>query len=63
MFTLASLGFWGALTLAIDLVAIVGLLRGRNSHGHKILWIFLILIMPCFGVLLYYLFGRRSSDA
>lgn len=61
MFT--SMSIFGLFVLVIDIVAIVGLLMGRSSHGHKILWVFLIFFMPCLGVLLYYLFGRRVTDA
>ena len=61
MFTSMTLG--GALVLAMDIVAIASLMMGRSSVGHRVLWIFLILFMPCLGVILYFLFGRKGSDA
>ena len=61
MFT--SMTLWGALVLAMDVVAIASLMMGRSSVGHRILWVFLILLMPCVGVFLYFLFGRKATDA
>ncbi|MBE7464178.1 MAG: PLDc N-terminal domain-containing protein [Planctomycetes bacterium] len=53
----------GALIFALDLVAIVSLLLGRGSVGHKVLWIVLILLLPVLGMILYFLLGRTPADA
>ena len=56
-------GSLGLIVLILDIVAIVSLLGGRASTVHKVLWIVLILLFPCLGVFLYYLFGRSPRDA
>ncbi|MCZ7644636.1 MAG: PLDc N-terminal domain-containing protein [Planctomycetota bacterium] len=52
-----------ALVFALDLVAIVSLLLGGGSVGHKVFWIFLILILPILGMILYFLIDRSPVDA
>jgi Phospholipase_D-nuclease N-terminal len=54
---------FGLVVLVLDIVAIVSLLSGTGSVSHKVLWIVLILIFPCLGVGLYFLFGRSPQDA
>jgi hypothetical protein len=52
----------GTIIFVLDLVAIVSVLLGRGTVGHKVLWIVLILLLPLLGMILYYLFGRNPSD-
>ncbi len=52
----------GLLILVLDIIAIVSVLMGRGSVGHKLLWIILILILPVIGMILYFLIGRNSAD-
>ena len=52
----------GTVILVLDIVAIVSVLLGRGTVGHKVLWIVLILLLPVVGMVLYYLFGRNASD-
>ncbi|MCY0881324.1 MAG: PLDc N-terminal domain-containing protein [Firmicutes bacterium] len=47
----------------LDIFAIISLLLGHGSAGHKILWILLIIILPVLGMILYYIFGRKRVDA
>lgn len=53
----------GTLVLILDIVAIVSVLLGRGSLGHKLLWTLLIILLPVVGMVLYYLIGRSPSDA
>ena len=53
----------GVLILILDIVAIVSVLAGRGSLGHKLLWTLLVLVLPVLGMLLYFLIGRSSADA
>ena len=55
--------FVGILILVLDIVAIVSVLMGRGSVGHKVLWTLLILILPLLGMILYFLIGRSPQDA
>ena len=52
----------GLLILILDVVAIVSVLAGRGTIGHKVLWIFLILVLPVIGLILYFLLGRSPKD-
>ena len=52
----------GLLILIMDVVAIVSVLAGRGTIGHKVLWIFLILVLPVIGLILYFLLGRSPKD-
>ena len=68
MFSMFPLGmlftssFIGLLIFVLDIVAIVSVLMGRGSIGHKLLWILLILLLPVVGMVLYFVFGRNSAD-
>lgn len=53
----------GLLILILDIVAIVSVLGGGGSVGHKVLWIVLILLLPLIGMILYFLIGRSPRDA
>lgn len=56
-------GFIGLLVLVLDIVALVSLLTGHASVGHKVLWTLLILLLPLAGMALYFLIGRSPADA
>ena len=53
----------GTIIFVLDIVAIISVLMGRGSVGHKVLWIVLILVLPVLGMVLYYLIGRSPADA
>jgi hypothetical protein len=56
-------GLIGTLVLVLDIVAIISVLLGRGSVGHKLLWTLMILLLPCVGMVLYFIFGRSPKDA
>ncbi len=55
-------GLIGLIVGILDIIAIISVLLGRGSVGHKLLWILLVLILPLIGMILYYLIGRSSAD-
>jgi len=55
-------GIIGLIILILNIIAIVSVLMGGGSVGHKLLWILLILILPVIGMILYFLIGRSSKD-
>ena len=55
-------GLIGLLVGILDIIAIISVLLGRGSVGHKLLWILLVLILPVIGMILYYLIGRSAAD-
>lgn len=53
----------GLIVFVLDIIAIVSVLGGYGSVGHKLLWTILILVFPVVGVILYFLLGRSRLDA
>jgi hypothetical protein len=57
-----SYGLVGLIIGILDIIAIVSVLLGRGSIGHKLLWILLVIILPVLGLILYFLLGRSAKD-
>jgi len=53
-------GVLGLLVLVLDIYAIVKTVQSRASTGAKVLWILLVLLLPMFGLLLWFLFGPKD---
>jgi len=53
----------GIIIVVLDVIAIVSILFGRGTAGHKVLWTVLVLIFPIVGMILYFLIGRSPQDA
>jgi Phospholipase_D-nuclease N-terminal len=51
-------GLLGLIILALDIWAIVTILKGGGPAGNKVLWILLILILPVIGLIIWLLAGR-----
>jgi hypothetical protein len=43
--------------LVLDVLAVISLLQSGADTGTKVLWIVLIVLLPFFGMLLYFLVG------
>ncbi|MGA7876903.1 MAG: PLDc N-terminal domain-containing protein [Desulfoferrobacter sp.] len=56
-------GFIGIIILILDIIAIVSVIAGHGTVGHKILWTLLVLLLPLIGMILYFLIGRSAADA
>lgn len=56
-------GILGLIVFILDIIALISVLGGRGSVGHKLLWTILILVLPLLGMILYYIVGRSSADA
>lgn len=52
-------GILGALVLAVNIYVIYRVLVGPGSGLGKVLWIFIVLILPVVDVILWLLFGRK----
>lgn len=52
-------GLIGLLVLALDIVAIYTVLTSSMSSGKKVLWVFIILLLPVIGMILWFLIGRK----
>jgi hypothetical protein len=55
-------GVAGIVILVLQIVVIISLLAGTGSAGHKLLWTFVILLLPVIGLVLYALLGRSPRD-
>lgn len=49
--------------IVLDAIAIVSIVLGSGTVGHKVLWTVLVLVFPIIGMILYYLIGRSPQDA
>lgn len=53
----------GIIIVILDVIAIVSILFGHGTIGHKVLWTILVLIFPVVGMILYFVIGRTPQDA
>ena len=52
---------WGLLVLAADIWAIVNVSQSGASNGKKVLWMLLVLLLPVFGVIIWFVLGPRGG--
>lgn len=52
-------GLFGLIILALNIWAIITILKSGKSTGSKAVWIIVILLLPVLGLLLWLLVGRR----
>ncbi|RMQ41657.1 hypothetical protein ALQ04_00466 [Pseudomonas cichorii] len=51
----------GLLILALDIWAIINVLKSSASTGMKILWVLLILLLPVLGLIIWAIAGPRGN--
>jgi hypothetical protein len=56
-------GLFGLIVLALDIWAIVNVLGSGASTGGKVLWIFLVLVLPVVGLIIWLVAGPRGRAA
>ncbi|WP_028239426.1 PLD nuclease N-terminal domain-containing protein [Stutzerimonas azotifigens] len=54
-------GIFGLIILALDIWAIISIVRSDASGGKKVLWILLIVILPVLGLILWGIMGPRGN--
>lgn len=54
-------GIFGLLILALDVWAIVSVLRSDATTGKKAMWVLLIVILPVLGLIIWGLMGPRGN--
>ena len=54
-------GLFGLIILALDIWAIVSVVRSDASSGRKVMWVLLIVILPVLGLVLWGLMGPRGN--
>lgn len=55
-----SMTLFGVIHFAIWLVCLFSILASNRTPGMKILWLVVVLLLPCIGVILYFIFGRSA---
>lgn len=56
-------GIGGLVILALNIWAIISIVSSGASTGRKVLWTLVVLILPIVGLILWLIFGPRSSAA
>ncbi len=51
------------IVLALDIWAIVQILKGANSNGTKVFWVLIIICLPVLGLIAWLVSGRRTAAA
>ena len=54
-------GLLGILILALDIIAIVGVIQSSLEPIMKLLWIVVILALPLLGMLLWFIIGGQKA--
>lgn len=54
-------GIFGLIILALDIWAIISVVRSDAASGKKILWVLLIVILPVLGLILWGIMGPRGN--
>lgn len=54
-------GLIGLVILALDIWAILNVIKSRAETGIKILWILLIVLLPVIGLIIWALMGPRGN--
>ncbi|HEY5291961.1 MAG TPA: PLD nuclease N-terminal domain-containing protein [Burkholderiales bacterium] len=56
-------GIMGLLILAADIWAILNVFQSGASNGTKVLWTLVILVLPLFGLALWFFLGPRGKGS
>jgi hypothetical protein len=54
-------GIIGIVILILDIIAIIDIVGGRGSAGHKLVWFLIVFFLPVIGMLLYFLIGKNKA--
>ncbi|MDR9753836.1 PLDc N-terminal domain-containing protein [Pseudomonas sp. SZMC_28357] len=54
-------GLIGLIILALDIWAIINVLKSGTSTGMKIVWVLLILLLPVLGLIIWAIAGPRGN--
>ncbi|MCJ8204882.1 PLDc N-terminal domain-containing protein [Pseudomonas sp. RGM2987] len=54
-------GLIGLIILALDIWAIINVLKSGSEVGAKVLWVLLILLLPVLGLIIWAIAGPRGN--
>ncbi|MDQ2180446.1 PLDc N-terminal domain-containing protein [Marinifilum sp. D714] len=49
------------LALLLPLIAIIDILRSEFTNNNKLIWVLVVLLLPFFGPILYFIFGLKQK--
>ena len=55
-------GLVGLIILALDIWAILNVIKSSAGGGAKVLWILLIILLPVLGLIIWAIAGPRGND-
>lgn len=55
-------GLGGAILLALDIFAVFSILASKAAWPSKVFWLFVVLLLPIVGFVLWFLFGPTRSS-
>ena len=50
---------WGIIVIIIDVLAVLDVLKSNKETEKKILWIAIIILVPLFGAVMWYVVSRK----
>ena len=53
-------GLFGIIILALDLWAIISIISSHKSVAKKVLWCLIVVLLPIFGFIVWFIFGPRA---
>jgi hypothetical protein len=56
-------GFLGLIILVLNVWAILKVFQSKASNASKVFWVVLILILPVFGLILWFLAGPKGNSS
>ncbi|WP_349571456.1 PLD nuclease N-terminal domain-containing protein [Azotobacter salinestris] len=56
-------GLLSLIILALDIWAIIHVVRSRTETTKKVLWVLLIAVLPVLGLIIWVLMGPRSASS
>ena len=54
-------GFLGFIVLALDIWAIISILKSGATTGSQVLWVLLILLLPVVGLIIWWIAGPKGA--
>ena len=54
-------GFLGFIVLALDIWAIISIIKSGASTGSQVLWVLLILLLPVVGLIIWWFAGPKGA--
>lgn len=54
--------FLGLVAFVLAIIALVDILKGPMNTNKKLLWVFIVLLLPVIGMILYFILEKKILD-